>query len=259
MAYRRNKVEDEEVSYWLSYSDMMAALLLTFVLIISFTMLQARSQYEQKEQELAGQQQIVAEQQALVARQQEVMEAQQEQLDQIIGIRGEVVESLKEEFENTNLKITVDSQTGSITFDSGVLFDYNQYMLKASGEAFLKEFLPRYFHVLLSQEYKDYIGEVIIEGHTDTQGSYITNLELSQKRALAVAAFCLADESNVLPTMDIHELRDIVTANGRSYSNPIYNEDGTVNMEASRRVEVKFRLKDEDMIDEMLSILNENS
>ncbi len=257
MAYRRNRVEDEEISYWLSYSDMMAALLLIFVLIISFTMLQSKQQYEQKEQELAQQQQIVEEQQELVARQQAVMEEQQEQLDKLIGIRGDVVESLKEEFEQTNLKIAVDSKTGSITFDAGVLFDYNRHELKAEGEAFLKEFLPRYFHVLLGSEYKEYIGEVMIEGHTDTQGSYISNLELSQKRAFAVAAFCLSDESNVLPTMDIHELRELVTANGRSYSNPIYNEDGTVNMEACRRVEVKFRLKDEDMIDEMLLIISE--
>ncbi len=257
MAHRRNREEDEEISYWLSYSDMMAALLLIFVLIISFTMLQSKKQYEQKEQELAGQQQLVAEQQALVAKQQAVMEEQQEQLDKLIGIRGDVVESLKTEFANTNLKLSVDSHTGSITFDAEVLFDYGAYELKPEGEAFLKEFLPRYFHALLNSEYKEYIGEVMIEGHTDTQGSYITNLELSQKRAFAVAAFCLADESNVLPTMDIHELRNIVTANGRSYSNPIYNEDGTVNMEASRRVEIKFRLKDEDMIDEMMGILSE--
>lgn len=257
MAYRRNRVEDEEVSYWLSYSDMMAALLLIFVLIIAFTMLQSKKQYEQKAQELTNQQQIVEEQQQLVTKQQAIMREQQEQLDQLIGIRSDVVESLKEEFEQTNLKIAVDSETGSITFDEGVLFDYNQHKLKAEGEVFLKEFMPRYFHVLLGSDYKEYIGEVMIEGHTDTQGSYINNLELSQKRAFAVAAFCLADESNILPTMDIHELRELVTANGRSFSNPIYNEDGTVNMEASRRVEVKFRLKNEDMIGEMLNIINE--
>lgn len=257
MAYRGNKSEDDEISYWLSYSDMMAALLLVFVLIISFTMLQSKKLYEQKEEELASQQQIVAEQQMLVAEQQAVMEMQQEQLDKLIGIRSEVVESLRDEFEDTNLKVSVDAKTGAITFDAEVLFDYGAYELKPEGEAFLKEFLPRYFHILLGSEYKEYIGEVIIEGHTDTQGSYIANLELSQKRAYAVAAFCLADESNVLSTMDIHALRKLVTANGRSYSNPIYHEDGTVNMEASRRVEVKFRLKDEDMIDELLTIISE--
>ncbi|MBR6753527.1 MAG: hypothetical protein IKM05_05810 [Clostridia bacterium] len=48
-----------------------------------------------------------------------------------------------------------------------------------------------------------------------------------------------------------------MTAQGRSYSDPVYNPDGTVNMEASRRVEFKFRLKDEEMIAEMNRILSE--
>lgn len=256
MAYKKNRVEDEETTYWLSYSDMMAALLLTFVLIISFTMLQAKKQYEQKEQELVEQQQLVAEQQELVEEQQAVMEKQQEQLDKLVGVRSELIEALKEEFDDTDLRVSVDPQTGSITFDSSVLFDFNKYTLKESGKEFLEEFLPRYLSVLLSSDYKEYISEIIIEGHTDTQGEYLMNLELSQKRALSVASFCLDEEGGILPIAEVLELRSIVTANGRSYSNPIYNSDGTVNMDASRRVEFKFRLKDEDMVSEMMEILN---
>lgn len=256
MAYKKSRVEDEETTYWLSYSDMMAALLLTFVLIISFTMLQAKKQYEQKEQELITQQQLVAEQQEIVEEQQAVMEEQQERLDKLVGVRSEIVEALKEEFDDTDLKVSVDPQTGSITFDSSVLFDFNQYTLKESGKDFLEEFLPRYLSVLLNSEYSDYVSEIIIEGHTDTHGEYLMNLELSQKRALTVASFCLDEDGGILPADEVLELRSIVTANGRSFSNPIYNPDGTVNMDASRRVEFKFRLKDEDMVDEMMEILN---
>lgn len=256
MAYKKNRAEDEETTYWLSYSDMMAALLLTFVLIISFTMLQSKKQYEQKEQELIEQQKIVVEQQEVVAEQQAVMEQQQERLDKLIGVRSDLIEALKDEFDDTDLKVSVDPQTGAITFDSSVLFDFNKFELKNSGKDFLKQFLPRYLSVLLSSDYNEYISEIIIEGHTDTQGEYLMNLELSQKRALSVASFCLDDAGDVLPSEDIHELRSIVTANGRSYSNPIYNVDGTVNMDESRRVEFKFRLKDEDMVNEMINILN---
>ena len=52
-------------------------------------------------------------------------------------------------------------------------------------------------------------------------------------------------------------LRSILTAKGRSYSDPIYGEDGKIDMDASRRVEFKFRLKDSEMIDEMRNILKE--
>lgn len=249
MARHRRKSQNEETSYWLSYSDMMAALLLVFVLIISFTMLQSKKQYEDRTKELEVQQELIEEQQ--------IMNQQQEQLDRIIGVKSNLIEDLKKAFEGTDLKVSVDPQTGAITFDSSILFDVNMYNLKASGEEFLEAFLPRYLNVLLQDEYKPYISEIIIEGHTDTNGTYMHNLELSQERALSVATFCLRDDTSVLSADEKESLRSIVTANGKSFSNPIYNADGSVNLEASRRVEFKFRLRDEDMVNEMIKILAE--
>ena len=260
---RRYESEEEETSYWLSYSDMMAGLLLVFVLIITFTMLQAKEQYEEKEKQLEAQHVLMLEQQEqllaqqeVVVSQQEIMQAQQEKLDKIIGIRGDLIQALKEEFSGTDLKVTVDGQTGAITFDSNVLFDYNKSELKQNGKDFLTNFLPRYFSVLLSPKFREYISEIIIEGHTDTQGGYMSNLHLSQARALSVATFCLTENNNFISDEDVLELRKIVTVNGRSFSSPILDADGKVNMSASRRVEFKFRLTDEEMIEEMITILN---
>jgi chemotaxis protein MotB len=236
---------------------MMAALLLLFVLIISCTMLQAKKQYEDRTKELETQSIELKRKQELIGEQQEIMQKQQEQLDKIIGVKSGLIETLKEEFDGTDLKVSVDPQTGAITFDSSILFDVNKYALKASGEEFLEKFLPLYLNVLLKPEYSDYISEIIIEGHTDTNGTYMHNLELSQERALSVATFCLKDENTILSLEEKEKLRGMMTANGKSYSNPIYNADGTVNMDASRRVEFKFRLKDEDMVNEILNILSE--
>ena len=117
----------------------------------------------------------------------------------------------------------------------------------------LDRFIPVYLGVLLQERYLDYLGEIIIEGHTDTQGSYMTNLRLSQDRAFSVATYCL--EMPSLTSQQQTLLRSILTATGRSYSDPVYNADGTVNMDASRRVEFKFSLKDAEMIDEMNRLL----
>lgn len=250
MARHIRKSQNEETSYWLSYSDMMAALLLVFVLIISFTMLQAKKQYEDRTKKLEVQEELIEEQQ-------KIMSEQQEQLDRIIGVKSNLIEDLKKAFDGTDLKVSVDPQTGAITFDSSILFDVNMYDLKPSGEDFLEAFLPRYLNVLLQDKYKAYISEIIIEGHTDTNGTYMYNLELSQERALSVATFCLKDDTTILSPEEKESLRSIVTANGKSFSNPIYNADGSVNLEASRRVEFKFRLKDEDMVNEMIKILAE--
>ena len=52
------------------------------------------------------------------------------------------------------------------------------------------------------------------------------------------------------------KLRKIVTANGKSFSNPILDKDGKEDQNASRRVEFLFRLKDDEMINDISDILN---
>ena len=83
MARRIHRKQDEETTYWLSYSDMMAGLLLTFVLIIAVTMLRARVQYDEKESQLLGKEQELIiqsdapkDERALVASQQELLDEQ---------------------------------------------------------------------------------------------------------------------------------------------------------------------------------------
>ena len=296
---KRRRQRDAETTYWLSYSDMMAGLLLTFVLIISFTMLHAKMDYDEKTLELSGKEQelsvkadeldkereLVSEQAKQLNAQEEalaeqgekiaiqektlreqhellnkleaIMSEQQQKLDDIIGIRAELIQDLSREFGDSDLKVSVDEKTGGITFDASILFDYNKATLKPSGEEFLSDFLPRYVEVLLNPKYKNNISEIIIEGHTDTEGKYLFNLQLSQKRAMAVAEYCLGDESGILDEDDLVEMRKLVSATGRSYSNPVYADDGEVDMEASRRVELLFRLKDEEMVREMMEILSE--
>ncbi len=250
MSKKRRRPEEEETSYWLSYSDMMAALLLIFILIISFTLMQSKSQYESKQAELEKQQEIIKEQEQL-------LNEQQKELDRIAGIRSDLVMALRDEFTDSSLNIKIDEKTGAITFDAGILFDVADHELTEEGKAFLKEFLPKYCNVLLDDKYNDYVSEIIIEGHTDTNGSYIYNLELSQQRAFSVAKYCLAEGNGIIRSEEMEMLRTLLTANGKSYSNPVYKEDGSVDLDASRRVEILFRLQDEEMIDEMMGILKE--
>ena len=54
-------------------------------------------------------------------------------------------------------------------------------------------------------------------------------------------------------------LQEKLTANGRSESNLILDENGQEDRDASRRVEVKFRLKDDEMIQELSDVLAGNT
>lgn len=326
---KKRKPEEHGFNVWRSYSDMMAGVLLLFVLIMCVTLFQAQKSYQdslkERDEKIALQEkyteELLEKQNALdeqagtlksqdeqikskdkqiksqdeelsslaekLAKQQETLEAQQEKLkeqqkklssqkkklssqqdtlkeqqekiDKIIGVKAEVVEALQKEFEKKNLNVDIDPQTGALTLNANVMFDYDQAELTDSGKMTLSMVLPTYCKVLLDDSYKKYLGEIIIDGYTDTDGDYSYNLELSQKRSLAVAQYLLDIKSDFLKDSQVQELKDCLTVNGHSMSDPVLDADGNVDKDASRRVEVKFRLKDEEMIQELNKIMQGDS
>ena len=281
-------------SYWQSYSDMMAALLLIFILIIAITLAiykQKQTDLEVTKQQLSStqadlamseeelknymaqlddantkvsmtQEELQAAYNAIAAKQEEVDATQEElrttksQLQDIVGVRTDIIRALQESLDGSSM--TVDAQNGSITFSSDVLFRYNSAVLTENSKNTLREVIPTYLSVLLQADYRPYIAEIIVEGHTDTEGGYGSNMELSFARANAVATFC-QNSKNGLTDDQITALQNVLTVNGRSYSSPVYKEGTSeVDMAASRRVEIKFRLKEDEMIEKINEVLNES-
>ena len=183
---------------------------------------------------------------------------QQQKIDNIIGVKAEVVESLKKEFSKNNVNVDIDPKTGALTLDANVMFAYDEAELTEEGKSALKNILPIYCKVLLEKEHKPYLAEIIIDGYTDTDGDYAYNLELSQQRSLAVAQYLLDIQGEFLSNQEALDLQDYLTVNGHSMSNPVLDSDGNVDKDASRRVEVKFRLKDDEMIDELNKIMTDS-
>ena len=294
---------------WISYSDMMAALLLIFVLVLTyslyqyFTMLETKTKelddqrlildqqavqlklaedeldskeqkliiiqgdldkmkldLEGKEQELDNLQLILVSQQAdleaatlKLQQQQDALDAQALRIDSLIGVRAAMIKDLSDALAASNLKAAVDPNTGDIMLDSAVFFETGSSEIKAEGKALLDLFIPVYLDVLLRDQYADYLGEIIIEGHTDSKGTYNANLRLSQNRALQVAIYCL--DMPALSQAQKSKLQQILTAKGRSYADLVM-VNGIEDADASRRVEFKFSLKDAEMIAEMNRILS---
>lgn len=194
------------------------------------------------------------------------LERQQKMLEQMVGVKAQIIEALSKELTRNNISVTVDAQTGAITLPSEMLFAVGANTLSGQGEQYLDRFLPVYLSVLLSDEFSPYIAEIIIEGHTDSSGktgydAYLYNMQLSQQRALSVTNYVLKYDYMTY-TLELTQdqqslLRTLVTASGRSFSALIYNFDGTENKAASRRVEIKFRLKDDQTIGATEAILNQ--
>ena len=230
---------------------------------------QAQSLLQEKEDEIAAQQQSldvlsiqlgeqqshIDAQQSRIDEQQTLLDSQQRQIEQLVGMKPRIIQSLSDALKAANISASVDPNSGAIALEADVLFSTGRYDLTDEGRARIDDFLPVYLDVLFSDEYLPYVAEIIIEGHTDSVGDYIRNLELSQQRAGAVASYVLSDSYTAITSGQRRLLRQMATANGRSFSDPVLNESGVEDKDASRRVVFKFRLTDEQMIEQLKDIL----
>lgn len=217
------------------------------------------AQLDEQQAQLEAQQSQMAAQQNQIAEQQSQLQQQQQQIEDLVGVRTQIISDLSSALREANISATVDPTSGAIALASDVLFATGESQLTDEGRSRIDAFLPVYLDVLFSEEYRGYVSEIIIEGHTDSVGSYISNLLLSQQRAYNVASYVLADGYPYISEETRAHLRQVTTANGRSESDLIYDADGTENQSASRRVVFKFRLTDEQMVAQLQSILEGGS
>ena len=217
------------------------------------------AQLDEQQAQLEAQQSQMAAQQSQIAEQQSQLQLQQQQIEDLVGVRTQIISDLSSALREANISATVDPTSGAIALASDVLFATGESQLTDEGRSRIDAFLPVYLDVLFSEEYRGYVSEIIIEGHTDSVGSYISNLLLSQQRAYNVASYVLADGYPYISEETRAHLRQVTTANGRSESDLIYDADGTENQSASRRVVFKFRLTDEQMVAQLQSILEGGS
>ncbi|WP_280772061.1 OmpA family protein [Salipaludibacillus daqingensis] len=219
------KGEQEEGHFWPSFTDLLTVILLCFVLIFIIMMVIKSYQIEEMERTI----------------------------DQIMGVRVNLIEDLNDEFRESTVGVNVDEDTGALIFNTDILYEFDEADLKEEGFEFLDEFVPTYLEVLLEGGYEEYISEIIIEGHADRTGGYLYNLELSQQRAYSVADHILSEK---FPEKAVQEpLKEKLTVNGKSFTDGRKNDEGEYSDEDSRRVEFKFRLKDEEILEQTRELL----
>lgn len=169
----------------------------------------------------------------------------------LTGVRIKVITALKKKLGES---MDIDPKSGNMRFSSNILFQRAQFSLKEESKKELSGILKKYIHTLLLDDgIREHIESITIEGYTDSDGDYMLNLELSQKRALEVMKFLYS-----LDFKDKKLLEKYISASGRSYSNLIY-KDGKEDKEASRRIEIKFHIKNEKAIKEIENYLKGTS
>ncbi|MFB6320630.1 OmpA family protein [Saccharicrinis sp. FJH54] len=127
-------------------------------------------------------------------------------------------EELKKDLEGADVERVGEGI--KITFDSGILFDFDSYKLRDASIQNLNE---------LAETLKKYDDtEVLIEGHTDNVGDDAYNMELSQERANAV--------SDYLNNLSIPNNR--LVTEGYGEEQPVASNDTKQGRQQNRRVEV---------------------
>ena len=178
------------------------------------------------------------------------LQAQKAKIKSLTGIKLKVIAELKEALGS---KVNIDKKSGSLRLASNILFDKGSSVLKDGAKAQLKANFIDYVSALINNKnIAEHLDKIIIEGHTDSDGSYLYNLKLSQQRAFAVMNYLLT-----LDYIKKNNIKDKLVASGRSYLDVI-KSNGVEDKEASRRIEIKFKLKNQDAMYEIERILDAN-
>jgi len=107
-----------------------------------------------------------------------------------------------------------------VTFDAGILFDFDKATLRPASETELQKL------AVILDKYPD--TNILLEGHTDSKGTEEYNLNLSRERAQSV--------SNYLATRGVTPTR--FTIMGYGESQPVATNDTDEGRQLNRRVEV---------------------
>lgn len=223
--------QSSEGQFGLSTGDLMAALLLIFVLLLIGTILKLQEEFETKSK--------IAE--------------------NYRALQVELYDDLMREFEEDldRWDAEIDSSLTIRFLEPKVLFAAGSAALSSEFAVILNNFFPRYISILSSDKYIEHIEEIRVEGHTSSEGTvgmseanaYFYNMRLSQDRTRSVLEHSLAS----VGPQAFEWTRDRATANGLSSSKRlVLNELTEEDREVNRRVEFRVKTDAEAQLREML-------
>jgi outer membrane protein OmpA-like peptidoglycan-associated protein len=145
------------------------------------------------------------------------------------AIIGREMDKQAEELEEGLPNATVErvGEGIQVTFDSGILFDFDSSTLRPVAQGHLTELAASL------REYDD--SEVLIVGHTDSVGAEDYNQRLSERRAESAGNFLT--RAGVAP--------DRIRTMGLGEMEPVASNDDEVGRQQNRRVEVAIFASEE--------------
>lgn len=215
-AWRRGsrKKSEGEKPFWISYADLMTAMMTLFLVAMAVTMVTITHKVRQVQAK-------------------EVIRAHE--------IR-EICEKIRGHFTHDGF-VKVDCADNRIRFPEVGRFAHDDYRLPPEAGKTLATLVPIILDAANDPLGRKWLKQVVIEGFTDTDGSYLYNLHLSLERSEWVMCMLLDPRRNKdlsLSSAQLQRVREIFLAGGVSFNGAKSSKD------ASRRVEMRLQFYGED-------------
>jgi outer membrane protein OmpA-like peptidoglycan-associated protein len=204
---RRNRDEGEK-PFWISFADLMSALMVMFLLVMSV---------------------------ALLAITKNVSEAEKKQADRVHEI-NELWDRI-EETAKGHPGISVDRNRNVIDFGDRARFDTGSSRLTIEQVDYLSGFVGEMLGLAREQLAQQWLKRVVVEGFADQRGDYLLNLNLSLQRSERVLCALLSpalDQQKTLSTDEREQVRDLFLVGGYSFNS------AKKSLEESRRIELRL-------------------
>ena len=205
---RGGKVRDEaEKPFWISYADLMTALMVLFLVVMSVALLAVTKTVDEA--------------------------AQRKQA------RDTEIKALLDELEAATeaFGIKLDRARQAVDFGEKATFRFNSAELTQEQERQLRAFVPDVLRIASTDRGQRWLKRVVVEGFTDSTGTYLYNLNLSLQRSQRVlcALFAPPEAGEIELNVDQKEkIRSLFLVGGYSFNS------AKATPEASRRIELRL-------------------
>jgi len=234
----RRRAETSESPFWISYADLMTALVMLFLVVMSISMVTIAVQaMEAREQALEEKERAMEDRRLAIEERRLAMEERQLR-EKAKMIRDKeilsVLDLLASKAEKRALDLTVNRATHTISFGEKARFAHDSFLLSTSARKGLQAFVPLLLEVRASEAGHRWLKRVHVEGYTDETGTYLYNVYLSLNRAQAVVCALFATD---LDPERRRKLRSLLMIDGATVTSIKKTR------EESRRVEVRLEFR----------------
>jgi outer membrane protein OmpA-like peptidoglycan-associated protein len=225
-------LDGDDKAFWISFADLMTALMVMFLMVMAVSLLSITrgvqtGTTDSKFELPAAVQPASAGQPAagVAAPNAAAPDEMMEELERKLQAAAAALPGVR-----------FDKARHVIDFGERARFATGSHQLDLQTSRLLRQFVPELLAVTESDEGKQWIHRVVVEGFADPRGDYLFNLNLSLQRAQRVMCVLL-DSSDVETTLSAEQraqMRGIFSVGGFSFN------DQRDSLDASRRIELRI-------------------